>query len=650
MKNNAIFNKNLEALKRQPALYNQTLHLMKQFDEASYLVETAKTGVPTLIINSSDSRPLSYHSKYDPVKEAARQVEAAYDDQTHVLLLGFGLGYMAEQILARLGRTVGGPQIFVVEPDPNVFLAALKARDLSRLLADGRLAWCVGMTPDQTGDYWNNLLDWTVLDKLAIVDHPPSMARFRTEFDRVVEKIRYLCNRSKGNLVTLMHAGFEFHSNYFANLAESFVLPGVGRLFQQFCGVPAIIVAAGPSLDKNMHLLHEVKGRFPIIAVDTAFRQLTANGIKPDIVCAADPSYENSLDFVGVEEEDDVVLALEPMTHPDIFASFKGPRMLMTFGGGLYPIFKDLREPVGKLICWGSIATTVFDLAKNLGADPLIFIGLDLSFQDGRLHARGSYSDDLLFEKVHQYTSIEHETTDYIATRGAYKIIKSDGSILYTDQNMKLYKDWFEDQFRQTDRKIINATEGGAVDRFVDVMTLKDAVEKYSDRSVDVAQIIKKAVEQPVKADLPALIQKLKDIRRRIRKNENFVRKAVSVSRKLLSNYKNTLPANLGGVANAEFFDVLKMHDELCSDKELFPWLSIHQAKFMTRHTMQVNNLKSRTDATVGEWLAEMSEFFAALDKFHDYQIPLMEKALDALDKVGKANNSTRGVSDEQSV
>jgi hypothetical protein len=92
------------------------------------------------------------------------------------------------------------------------------------------------------------------------------------------------------------------------------------------------------------------------------------------------------------------------------------------------------------------------------------------------------------------------------------------------------------------------------------------------------------------------------------------------------------------------------MHDELCSDKELFPWLSIHQAKFMTRHTMQVNNLKSRTDATVGEWLAEMSEFFAALDKFHDYQIPLMEKALDALDKVGKANNSTRGVSDEQSV
>ena len=640
---------NLKLLKRLPALESLVLQWHKNsHDQQIYAVETAKTGVPTLAIRQSDGRPASYHSRYDPVKEAEKQVSNAYLGQTHVLLLGFGLGYMTEEILKKLPAGVAGPQIFVVEPDPGVFFCALQSRDLSKILSSPRIAWCVGMTPDQIGDFWNASLDWTVLDKLAIIDHPPSMSRFKSIFERVVEKIRYLCNRSKGNLVTLMHAGFEFHSNNFSNLAETFFLPGIGRLFDRFRGVPAIIVAAGPSLDKNMHLLKTIKGKFPILAVDTAFRQLLANGIKPDIVCAADPSYENSLDFVGVEEEDDVVLAIEPMTHPDISTCFKGPRMLMTFGGGLFPIYKDYREPVGKLICWGSIATTVFDLAKNLGADPLVFIGLDLSFADGRLHARGSYSDDLLYEKVHAYNSIEHETADYIATRGSYKFVRSDGTTLYTDQNMKLYKDWFEDQFRQIDRKIINASEGGIVDRFVDLMPLEMVIEKFADQGTDVKAIVDGALRQPVKANAAGLIECLSSIRKRISRNESSMRKSVSTSRKLLANFSGSLPDKLTGTAHAEFFDVLKSHDDLCGDKEIFPWLSIHQAKFVTRHIMQLNSLRTNKQATVADWLNQTGHFFAALDAFHQYQMPLLDKALASLKMADKSQNSSPGRSPDE--
>ena len=125
------------------------------------------------------------------------------------------------------------------------------------------------------------------------------------------------------------------------------------RLFDKFKGIPAIVVAAGPSLDKNIDLLKKIKGRFPIIAVDTALRHMIANGIKPDIVCAADSSYENSLDFVGVEDETEVILAAELMTHPDIFKVFKGPKMLVSFGGGLFQQIASYREEIGSLICWG---------------------------------------------------------------------------------------------------------------------------------------------------------------------------------------------------------------------------------------------------------------------------------------------------------
>jgi hypothetical protein len=634
---NSFYSQNLAVLKRHLGLYNFCVQYARNWKKDSYALEASKSEAPTLTVKISGQKPVSYHSRYDPVKEAKRQVDSAYENQTHVLLLGGGLCYAAEEILKRLPQNISGPQLFVVEPDPGVFLAALTARDLTSLLQDSRVAWCVGMSPDQIGDFWNNNLDWSVMEKLSIVDHPPSVSRFRPIFERVVEKVRYLCNRSKGNLVTLMHAGTDFHTNNFSNLAASFTLPGVARLFDRFANVPVIVVAAGPSLDKNMHLLKRIKGKFPIVAVDTALRQLSARGILPDIVCAADPSYENSLDFVGVENVKDVVLAIEPMTHPDIFANFSGPKMLMTFGGGLYPIYEDMREEVGKLICWGSIATSVYDLALKLGADPLVFVGLDLSFQDGRLHAKGSYSDDLLYEKVHAYSSIEHETADYVVTRGAYKIVKQDNSVLYTDQNMKLYKDWFEDQFRQTDRTIINATEGGAVDRFVKPMTLESLIEKYADKNANVKAIIESALSRPVSADVEGLIKKLENIKKRLNKNSSMVRKAAALVRRLLSNHREKNPEQLGGAANAEFYDVLKLHDELCTDKEVFPWLSVHQAKFMTRHIMKVNNLKSDKNASVGKWLGEIAEFFVALEKFDQYQIPLLESALEDLKEAGRS-------------
>lgn len=632
-----LFNRNLNALRRHPNVFRVVAAAARTWRQDAYSVETAKSGQPTLGYSDESKRPVSYHSRYDPVKEAEKQVQASFHGQTHAMLLGFGLGYMAEVLLKEFKQRVNGPQLFVIEPDAGVFISALKSRDLSRFLLDERVALVVGMTADEVGDLWSASLDWTAMERLALIDHPPSVGRFKVYFERVIEKIRYLCNRSKGNLVTLMHAGFEFHSNYFANLAAGFALPGVERLFDRFAGIPAIVVAAGPSLDKNMHLLAQVKGKFPIVAVDTALRQLVANGIKPDIVCAADPSYENSLDFVGVENETDVILAVEPMTHPDIFNSFKGPLMLMTFGGGLQPVCKDLREPVGTLGCWGSIATTVFDLVRRMGADPVIFVGLDLSFQDGRLHARGSYSDDIFYEKVHQFTSIEHESAEYINTRGAVKFGRADGSILFTDQNMKLYKDWFEDQFRQTKAKVINATEGGVVDKYVELMPLARVIETWSHKSAPVAGILKSVLEKPVKADVQALLSRLGQFRKTMSQNQSAARRAVSVCRKLISASADLPADRLEGKPRAEFFDVLQLHDQICSDKDLFPWFSIHQTRYITRHTMEVVNLRASTATTVGQWMQQISEFFAALERFHEYQIPLLDNAVEELNRQNRS-------------
>ncbi|MBF0498594.1 MAG: motility associated factor glycosyltransferase family protein [Candidatus Riflebacteria bacterium] len=629
---------NLASVARHPALLAAMERIKHSPGPSEYRVETTKSGEKTLLVTSADGKTFTYHSRYDPVTEARRQVESSLENQTHVLMLGFGLGYASAEVLAKSAGATGERRIVIIEPDAKAFATALTSRDLRSILNDSRVQWCVGLTPDEVGDRWLSSLDWTALESLAIIEHPPSLSRNQSYFERIKEKIRYLCNRSKGNLVTLMHSGTDFHTNNFGNAAAIAEFPGVGRLFNRFNGVPAVIIAAGPSLEKNVRLLERVKGRFFIIATDTALRQLAARDIRPDVVCAADPCYENSLDFVGVEDEKDVVLAFEPMTHPDILKSFQGDKILMTFGGGLAQMFSKHREEIGNVVCWGSIATTAFDLARKCGCDPIIFIGLDLSFQDGKLYARGSYSDDIFYDAVHPYTSLEHETLDYIAAKGVFRFERPNGEILYTDYNMNMYRSWFEDQFRQTPgRSIINCTEGGVVSNHITCMPFEQAIDRFWDRGGPVKAILGEALCKPVRCEHAEIVSSMSDARRQLREMADEGREALSRLKKLLRRGEQILVKELSGDAKASFIDLLDLHDKLGANTLLMPWFSIHQTRFVTRHTMEINALKRNNSACLSEWAKELKAFFEAVIRFHDYQMPLLEEAIQDLQ--GKSGN-----------
>lgn len=623
-----FLDRNLEFLSRHLGAFDLVKKALKVYNPSVYSVDEAKDGSAILTYKGSDSRSINYHSRYNPIREAEQVVAAAYNGESHALLIGSGMAYTASIVLEKLPNLDYGPQLFILEPDPFVFISALKYRDLTKLLADKRVVIFLGTDVDRIGEEWDIYFDWATTDGLAVIEHQPSKSRFADFFNRFFEKLKYLANRSKGNLVTLMNVGSEFHTNNFINLPEAFFTPGAERLFDKFNGVPAVIVAAGPSLDKNLPFLKRVKGRFPIIAVDTALRHMIATGIKPDIVCAADSSYENSLDFVGVEDEKEVILAAELMTHPDIFRVFKGPKLLVSFGGGLYPQIAKFREPAGNLICWGSVATTAFDLARKIGADPIIFIGLDLSFCDGRLHARGSYSDDILFEKLHPFTSIENETAEYIAERGRFQFKGSDGTFIYTDANMKAYKEWFEDQFRQTPAKIINATEGGIVHDYVELISLNAAIDKYFDKGVDVHKILMDSLSEPVKVEPEALIKKLREIRNRIGNYDDLIKKVSAYGKHLKDNFSDKTDRDLNGTDLEKFTIVMNLHDKICDDAEIVQWFAALHTKFVTKHSSNVIKIRNKKNVTIGQWMSLVDALFENFAEFSAYQLPLVDNAL----------------------
>ena len=96
------------------------------------------------------------------------------------------------------------------------------------------------------------------------------------------------------------------------------------------------------------------------------------------------------------------------------------------------------------------MATSAFQLAEELGGNPIVFIGQDLALTDGRDHAEGY---------LHVY---QPERLAKIADSG-FDVAGYYGGQVRTERQLLFYKTWFESRIKaMPERLIINATEGGA--------------------------------------------------------------------------------------------------------------------------------------------------------------------------------------------
>ena len=92
--------------------------------------------------------------------------------------------------------------------------------------------------------------------------------------------------------------------------------------------IPVVIVAAGPSLDKNIHILKEFQGKCLIICVDIVLFKLIENGIRPDFVINIDPHPEtvNSVDCLLADSYKHI-----PVVHKDLLDLCSHLSIIYTF-------------------------------------------------------------------------------------------------------------------------------------------------------------------------------------------------------------------------------------------------------------------------------------------------------------------------------
>jgi hypothetical protein len=344
-----------------------------------------------------------------------------------------GFGYSARALLA------SGARVAVVEIDPGWLKASCGAADLRDIISDTRadLIVCPG------GLGLDEYLSMASPRSIALVENRATTAAFPEAAESLREQARRFMRKDAINTATLGRFGKLWARNLIGNIRAAAALPGVSSLAGRFRGKPALVLAAGPTLDQVVERLPELRDRCVVIAVDTALRSTLRRGVEPDFIVVVDPQYWNARHLDRCRSPRSVLIT-EAAVWPSVLRFDSRATMLCS---SIYPLGRYVEErlgpPKGPLGAGGSVATTAWDFARTLGCDPICMAGLDLSFPDGKTHAKASLFEQRSLDAGTRLSPASSASFQAMRGGNPFQAPANDGSMVTSDERLSLYSSWF---------------------------------------------------------------------------------------------------------------------------------------------------------------------------------------------------------------
>lgn len=151
-------------------------------------------------------------------------------------------------------------------------------------------------------------------------------------------------------------------------------------LARAFEGVPAIIVGAGPSLEKNGHLLRLFEDKALIFAGGSA---LNAIEIEPHFAASIDA--EAPYRQFKSQPFSEVPFCYQARMNPENFSLLHGERLL--FPDSSCPLINEIYGESPFNAGW-TVGTFLTSVAKLMGCSPILFVGMDLCYKAGKKYAK----------------------------------------------------------------------------------------------------------------------------------------------------------------------------------------------------------------------------------------------------------------------
>lgn len=428
-------------------------------------------------------------SKRQPLEEAKTLTQSISVAEHPVIVVnGFGAGYHVAELCRRMEHA---GVIVVFEPDVSLLRAVLEHLDCAAWIATSNLVVVTDASDEGAISDAVKGLDPMLAMGVHLLDHPPSIARLGPQRAAFVDAFTAILRAVKMNVVTTMVQTDTTLRNLTQNLDIYALGRGVRDLHQCCAGRPAILVAAGPSLQRNVHLLSQpgVRDRFVIIAVQTVLKTLLARGIKPHFVTALDYHEISRRFYEGLTaaEVEGITLVVEPKVNPVVPQSWPGgPASIRCVSDSFLDelLGAELTREMGTITPGATVAHLSYYLARYLGCDPVVLIGQDLGFTDGQYYADRAAIHDVWASELSEFTTLEMREWERIARmRGMLHEVEDQlGRPVYTDDQMHTYLVQFQRAFMLDERQgrtTIDATEGGVRKEHTQISTLAEVLAQF---------------------------------------------------------------------------------------------------------------------------------------------------------------------------
>lgn len=427
--------------------------------EIKYEIEISKDNYKILKIYK-DNKNVYIGSKYNMKREIdsflGKYIKV--DEKSVLLVYGFGAG----EHIKLLRKKFVDNEIIVFEP--NILLRKY-TDELDWVRSDDKLI----ITSANTEEIYSILKKY--INEFN-VDFVKSM--YFSNYDKIfpysMDKLTKIIQNFLVDLKLSSNTAKKNSNKKMTNLFENikYIINGVPAdiYSNKYKNKPAVIVSAGPSLEKNIELLKKIDNSIAIISGERTLRSLIDLEISPDLLVAVDYNnicYDLCKDYI---ENLNKPLLFSENTNSHVVANHKGEKLFYTNNKFINNI---AGHEIKKIEDGGSVAHVMTSYAIMLGCNPIIFIGQDLAYTDDKSHASICQNRD---GKI-GFKELKNDKQDiYVKDINGEQVRTS----LVLDSFRRFLEKIIEDNPKIN---FINATEGGAKIKGTIEMSLEEAIDKY---------------------------------------------------------------------------------------------------------------------------------------------------------------------------
>lgn len=629
---NNIFQKNINALAQK----NEVL--------ARELLTYIPTDVPELK-QENGAYNLFYKNQYlhnpiNPLGEAQGIFAMAENSPVAIhLVYGLGLGYLFQVTSLNSQGTV-----ILYEPDLNIIRIVFNLVDFSNDILKKNVY--ITNNLEQVSEY--------IYQKSNTKNSPLLLSTTsyrelnRENFASLVNELQQMIGRFGLDLKYTKERFWGLTRNLIKNLPNLVHETPIAEFQNRFAGQTAVVVSAGPSLDRNIETIKKYRDNIVLIVVGTAIKTLYKHGIKPDFLCLIE-AYDSSKQIQGLDLSG-VYFVTEPTANnslrqfefKDTFSHIANNLPINDWWSILTNI--DISEYSSK----GTVSYTALNCARILGCSKIIIVGQDLAYVEGQCYSKDSAYKDLICQynnekKKWEITakdfasfcnSLSNSQNEEVRIKTAQKRLENLNASLYYVKGINgdmiptesVYATFIKPLTEFTeiynDRKYINASMIGAqIDGFEN-LTLEEALkdsQKIENRELknefryDIPTIIEHL--KTVKDGLKTAINKLQEGQRLTKSLHNDLVRARNISPEILKFLKkisvNYLDLSTNFANQNPLFDFITTSERIDLDYEMkmmreFTFDSVNNineklSKYYTNAQKRVEYIDKMLETTLGE-------------------------------------------------